>query len=135
MIGLDTNVLVRYIMQDDPKQSDMATKLIESLEADSPGFVTLVSVIELYWVLTSCYNLTAEQVKQALMALLQAKQIVVDRADQVLRALRTFGNGKADFADCLIERIAASAGCTRTMTFDVGAVKHAGMTLVDYPLN
>lgn len=135
MIGLDTNVLVRYIMQDDPKQSDMATKLIESLDADGPGFVTLVSVIELYWVLTSCYRLTGEQVSQALMALLQAKQIVVDRADQVLRALRVFANNKADFADCLIERIAASAGCTHTMTFDVGAAKHADMTLVNYPLN
>lgn len=130
MIGLDTNVLVRYIMQDDPKQSIMATQLIESLDVDGPGFVTLVSVLELYWVLTSCYQLNAEQVNQALMVLLQAKQIVVDRADQVLRALRVFENSKADFADCLIERISASAGCTQTMTFDVGATKHAGMTLV-----
>ena len=54
MIGLDTNVLVRYIMQDDPKQSIMATQLIESLDVDGPGFVTLASIIELYWVLTSC---------------------------------------------------------------------------------
>ena len=130
MIGLDTNVLVRYIMQDDPKQSIMATQLIESLDVDGPGFVTLVSIIELYWVLTSCYKLNAEQVNQALMVLLQAKQIVVDRADQVLRALRVFENSKADFADCLIERISASAGCTQIMTFDVGATKHAGMTLV-----
>jgi predicted nucleic-acid-binding protein len=99
--GLDTNVLVRYIMQDDPKQSIMATQLIESLDVDGPGFVTLVSIIELYWVLTSCYKLNAEQVNQALMVLLQAKQIVVDRADQVLRALRVFENSKADFADCL----------------------------------
>lgn len=130
MIGLDTNVLVRYIMQDDPKQSPKATALIESLDADAPGFVTLVSIVELYWVLTSCYELTNEQVKQALEALLRTKQILVDRADQVLRALRVFGGGKADFADCLIERTAAGAGCSRTMTFDVGAVKHAGMTLV-----
>ena len=130
MIGLDTNVLVRYIMQDDPKQSIMATQLIESLDVDGPGFVTLVSIIELYWVLTSCYKLNAEQVNQALMVLLQAKQILVDRADQVLRALRVFENSKADFADCLIERISASAGCTQIMTFDVGATKHAGMTLV-----
>lgn len=130
MIGLDTNVLVRYIMQDDPKQSPKATALIESLDADAPGFVTLVSIVELYWVLTSCYELTNEQVKQALEALLRTKQILVDRADQVLRALRVFGDGKADFADCLIERTAAAAGCSQTMTFDVGAVKHAGMTLV-----
>ncbi len=130
MIGLDTNVLVRYIMQDDPRQSARATTLVESLDIDRPGFVGLVSVIELYWVLTSCYHLTNDQVKQALDALLRTKQIVVDRSDQVLRALRVFDAGKADFADCLIERIAASAGCEQTMTFDVNAAKHAGMTLI-----
>ena len=54
MIGLDTNVLVRYIMQDDPRQSPKAARLIESLDAENPGFVTVVSVVELYWVLTSC---------------------------------------------------------------------------------
>jgi predicted nucleic-acid-binding protein len=130
MIGLDTNVLVRYIMQDDPRQSARATALVESLDIDRPGFVGLVSVIELYWVLTSCYHLTNDQVNQALDALLRTKQIVVDRSDQVLRALRVFDAGKADFADCLIERIAASAGCEQTMTFDVNAAKHAGMTLI-----
>jgi predicted nucleic acid-binding protein len=64
MIGLDTNVLVRYIMQDDPKNSPKANKLIESLDGDNPGYITIVSVIELYWVLTSCYELTGEQVGQ-----------------------------------------------------------------------
>lgn len=130
MIGLDTNVLVRYIMQDDAKQSPKASALMESLDADNPGFITLVSVVELYWVLTACYDLTDGQVKQALEALLRSKQIIVDCADQVLRALRVFGDGKADFADCLIERTAASAGCAQTMTFDTGAAKHAGMSLI-----
>jgi predicted nucleic-acid-binding protein len=130
MIGLDTNVLVRYIMQDDPSQSTRATALIESLTIDHPGFIGVVSVIELYWVLSSCYELTKDQVGQALNALLRAREIVIDRADQVLRALRVFETGKADFADCLIERTAASAGCEQTMTFDVNAARHAGMTLV-----
>ncbi len=130
MIGLDTNVLVRYIMQDDPKNSPKATKLIESLDGDNPGYITMVSVIELYWVLTSCYELTGEQVGQALEAILRTKQFLVERADQVMRALRVYGEGKADFADCLIERSATGAGCTQTMTFDVGASKHAGMTLI-----
>jgi predicted nucleic-acid-binding protein len=130
MIGIDTNVLVRYIMQDDPKQSPKASALIESLNADNPGFITLVSIVELYWVLTSSYGLTGQQVKQALEVLLRTKQVIVDRADQVLRALRVFDDGKADFADCLIERTAAAAGCGQTMTFDVGATKHAGMTLI-----
>lgn len=130
MIGLDTNVLVRYIMQDDPRQSSRATALVESLDSRTPGFVGVVSLIELYWVLTSCYALTHEQVGRALGLLLRTKHLVVDRADQVLRALRTFEAGKADFADCLIERTAASAGCQQTMTFDRNAAKHAGMTLI-----
>lgn len=130
MIGLDTNVLVRYIMQDDPKNSPKANQLIESLDADNPGYITMLSVIELYWVLTSCYELTGEQVGQALEAVLRTKSFLVERADQVMRALRVFAGGRADFADCLIERSASGAGCTQTMTFDVGASKHAGMTLI-----
>lgn len=130
MIGLDTNVLVRYIMQDDPKQSLKATALIESLDGDNPGYITMVSVVELYWVLSSCYELTGAQVAQALEAILRTKQFLVERADQVMRALRVFGEGKTDFADCLIERSASGAGCAQTMTFDVGASKHAGMTLI-----
>ena len=130
MIGLDTNVLVRYIMQDEPSQSAKATTIMESLEVDRPGFVGLVSIVELYWVLSSCYDLTSDQVRQALDLLLRTRQIVVDHAEQVLYALKVFEPGKADFADCLIERMAASAGCEQTMTFDVSAAKHAGMTLI-----
>jgi len=62
--------------------------------------------------------------------LLRAKQIVIDRADQVLRALRVFDDGKADFADCLIERIASLARCAETWTFDAAAAKHVGMSLL-----
>ncbi|MCZ7562131.1 MAG: type II toxin-antitoxin system VapC family toxin [Burkholderiaceae bacterium] len=130
MIGLDTNVVVRYIMQDDASQSAKATKLIESLSEDRPGFISLVSIVELYWVLTSCYRLTDDQVKEALDVLLRAGQIIVDRAEQVARASRVFDPGRADFADCLIERIAASADCEQTLTFDVNAARHAGMTLL-----
>ncbi|HEY7890392.1 MAG TPA: type II toxin-antitoxin system VapC family toxin [Steroidobacteraceae bacterium] len=130
MTGLDTNVLVRYVMQDDPKQSQKASRLVESLTSEAPGFVPLVALIELVWVLTSCYDLTHEQVAQALDALLRAKEIVLERAEQVSQALRTFGASSADFADCLIERTAAAAGCGQTMTFDTDAAKFAGMTLI-----
>jgi predicted nucleic-acid-binding protein len=130
MIGLDTNVLVRYVMQDDAKQSQKASKLIESLTPETPGFVPLVSLVELVWVLTSCYELTREQVAQALEALLRAKEIVLDRAEQVSQSLRTFSAGAADLADCLIERTATAAGCEKTMTFDARAAKTAGMTLI-----
>jgi predicted nucleic-acid-binding protein len=130
MTGLDTNVLVRYIMQDDVKQSAKATQLVESLTRAAPGFVPLVVVVELVWVLSSCYGLTRAQLAQALEALLRAKQLVLDQADQVVRALRLFASGSADFADCLIERCASHAGCERTMTFDAGAAKSAGMSLI-----
>ncbi len=130
MIGLDTNVLVRYIMQDDAKQSPKATRLIESLTVEQPGFVSLVALMELVWVLSSCYALTRAQLAQALESLLRTKEMVIDQPNQVLMALRMFKQSSADFADCLIERSAWNAGCKKTMTFDVGAAKVAGMTLV-----
>ena len=130
MIGLDTNVLVRYIMQDDPKQSPKASQLIDALDDTNRGFVSLVSVVELVWVLSACYDLKREQIAQALDVMLRTRQFAVEQTDQVLRALRVFVSSKADFADCLIERSAAQAGCEKTLTFDVGAAKHAGMTLM-----
>ena len=130
MIGLDTNVVVRYIMQDDPKQSPKATRLIESLTSDAPGFVPLVAVVELVWVLESSYRLDCDQVAVALDLLLRSKEIIIDRADLVLQAQRRYASGGADFADALIERIAHAQGCTATMTFDTGAARNAGMTLL-----
>jgi predicted nucleic-acid-binding protein len=130
MIGLDTNVLVRYIMQDDLKQSPKATQLIDGLTIEAQGFVPVVSVIELVWVLSSAYALTRAQVGAALELLLRSKEIVLDRADLVLQAQRRFTSGHVDFADALIERMANDVGCTGTMTFDAGAAKSAGMTLI-----
>lgn len=130
MIGLDANVLVRYIMQDEAKQAAKATKLIEGLTAQEPGFITLVSVVELVWVLSSSYDLARDRIVQALDVILRSKQLVVDQAEHVVRAVRAYGAGNADFADCLIERTALAAGCAKTMTFDVAAAKTAGMTLI-----
>ena len=130
MIGLDTNVLVRYIMQDDPKQSPKASLLIDALDDTNRGFVSLVSVVELVWVLSSCYDLSREQITQALDVMLRTRQFAVEQSEQVMRALRVFAAGKADFADCLIERSAAQAGCDKTVTFDVGGAKYAGMNLI-----
>jgi predicted nucleic-acid-binding protein len=84
MIGLDTNVLMRYIMKDDPKQSAKAGKLIDALNGTNRGFISLVSVVETVWVLSSCYDLNREQVAQALDAMLRTKQFVVEQTDQVL---------------------------------------------------
>jgi predicted nucleic-acid-binding protein len=130
MIGLDTNVLVRYIMQDDARQAPLATRLIESLSAESPGFVPLVSVVELSSVVSSAYELDRNQLVTAIEGLLRTKELVVERAEIVWKALRVVQGTNADFADCLIACSAAAAGCPKTMTFDRGAAKSSGMTLI-----
>jgi predicted nucleic-acid-binding protein len=130
MIGLDTNVLIRYIMQDDVKQSALANRLIDSLTAESPGYVALVSVVEIAWVLGSAYDLDRAQLVQAFESLLRTKELVVENAETVWKAVRSFQSGNADFADCLIERAAAVAGCEMTMTFDRAAAQGGGMTLL-----
>ncbi len=130
MIGLDTNVLVRYVLQDDPRQSQQASRLFDSLSADSPGFVSVVVLVELAWVLGAGYKIPRAQLAAVLEALLRSKELVIDRADVVAQALQRFGSGGADFADALIERMATAAGCATTMTFDQGAAKAASMTLV-----
>lgn len=131
MIGLDTNVLVRYIAQDDPLQSPLATRLMESLTPDAPGYICLVSLVELAWVLTGCYASTRIEICEVLETLLRTKELVVADADTVWKALRNYREGKADFADCLIERSAVDAGCSHALTFDRNAAKHCGMQLVE----
>ncbi len=131
MIGLDTSILVRHIMQDDPVQSAAASRLLGSLTAVDRGFVPLVAVIELNWVLCSGYDLDRNQIVQAFETLLSSRELVVEGADTVWKALRLYARSKADLADCLVERSAAAAGCVRTMTFDRGAAKFCGMALVE----
>jgi len=131
MIGLDANVLARYITQDDPKQSPKANQVMESLTPDEPGFVSIVALVELVRVLASCYGFDKQQLSQTLQLLLRTRAVIVENAEVVVRALRIFNQGDADFADCLVERAGQAAGCSRTVTFDVGAVKCAGMTLID----
>ncbi len=73
MIGLDTNVLVRYIAQDDAKQSPIATKLITSLTTENPGFISQVSLVELVWVMQSCYKASKPEVVAILETLLSTR--------------------------------------------------------------
>lgn len=130
MIGLDTNVLVRYIMQDDVKQSAKATRLMESLTIETPGFVSSITIIELFWVLSSFFELSREQILQAFEAILRTRELVVDRTELVMQALIVYKTGTADFADCLIARIGSSAGCSQTLTLDIRAARSAGMSLI-----
>ena len=131
MIGLDTNVLVRYLAQDDKVQSPKATRVMEALRADEPGHVTLVVLVELVWVLARGYGASREEICKTLETLLQTKEVVVAQADVVWKALRVFKAGSADFADCLIERLGANIGSSHTVTFDLKAAKGCGMHLIE----
>ncbi|HDR9172953.1 TPA: type II toxin-antitoxin system VapC family toxin [Burkholderia vietnamiensis] len=130
MIGLDTNVLVRYFAQDDEIQSKKATALMESLSPERPGYVSQVALIEVVWVLGRCYGVEREQMKDIVESMIGTRELVVESADTVRKALRVFASSKADFADCLIERSGHVAECEYTATFDVSASKVAGMQLI-----
>ena len=130
MIGLDTNVLVRYIAQDDAIQSRRATVFIENeLSSSAPSFVGLVVLVEVIWVSESCYGATRREITDILRRILSIQQIVVQDVETVWKALRLFESTQADFADCLIERTANAAGCERIVTFDKQAAK-GGMVLL-----
>jgi predicted nucleic-acid-binding protein len=131
VIGLDTNVIVRYIVQDDVVQSAKATQIIESLSIENPGFITLVSIVELVWVMQGCYKATKEECVAVLQTLLHTREILLENAEIIVMATNQYSASSADFADCLIERSANYAKCACTMTFDINAAKSAGMLLIE----
>jgi predicted nucleic-acid-binding protein len=130
VIGLDTNVLVRYFAQDEPKQSAAASRLIEHLTAEAPGVVTAIVLAETVWVMEDVYGADREQISAIVDSLLRTTTLIVQDAEAAWRALSRFRAGKADFADCLIERTCVALGCRQTFTFDKQAARQAGMTLV-----
>ena len=134
MIGLDTNVLVRYMAQDDPQQSAVATRLIEKeLSIAEPGFISLVVLAELCWVLSRLYSASADELIAAVEDLLNTPQFHLDRRDVVIATVQHMKgskSAKAGFVDALIAQLATSEGCSRTVSFDKVAVRSAGMVLL-----
>lgn len=129
MIGLDTNVLVRFLTHDDPGQTATVAKFMGSLSSDSPGFISLVVVVELVWVLEASYQFKRDEIEHVLDTLLRSKELMIERAEIVEQALRKFSAGKADLAGCIIERSGHAAECEYTLTFDRKAAA-AGMRLL-----
>lgn len=124
MNGLDTNVLVRYIVQDDAKQATAATQLIETeCTRDNPGFISHLVLAELLWVLGSGYGYQREILVTIVSRILVSAELKVQNASIVWSALRAFEHGPADFADYLIARIHETEGCGTTWTFDRKASK------------
>jgi predicted nucleic-acid-binding protein len=130
MIGLDTNIVVRYLTHDDPGQATAAATVMDSLSSDSPGFLSLIVIAELVWVLEDSYRFKKKEIERVLETLLRSKELVLERAEIVSQALRKFSASRADFADCLIERCGQAAECKHTVTFDRNAATAAGMRLL-----
>jgi len=131
MIGLDTNVLVRYFMQDDARQSAQAKALINSLSVSNRGFVSLVVVSEFVWVLSYVFQLSRNDVNEILGRLSRMPEFKLEKLVVFLRALRLCNTSSADFIDCLIFSVAKRAGCSHTATFDRKATKVPGVLRVD----
>ena len=130
MIGLDTNVLVRYLAQDEAAQSARATRLIErELSERELGFIGLIVLVESCWVLKRLYGATAAELHETVRDLLDTRQLAVENRALVARALGRAVDAGADIADALIAECAASAGCKRIVTFDRSAAK-AGMAVL-----
>ena len=125
MIGLDTNVLVRYFVQDDPAQARRATELIETeCTAAQPGLISSIVLCELVWVFESAYLYEKALICEVLERLLITAEFEVEAAFEAGSALKEFQTGSADFADCLIQHLNHSRGCDYTVTFDRKAAKN-----------
>ena len=124
MIGLDTNALVRYLVQDDPGQSRKVTQVIaKRCTRDDLWFVNRIVLCGLAWVLESAYGYSKDTIVAALEKLLRTSQLKIEDTQSAWTAFRMYQKGKADFADCLLGTTNRFGGCNETVTFDQAASK------------
>jgi len=131
MKALDTNILIRYLVQDDAKQSAVATQFIEnSCSMEKPCFIGQITLCEIAWVLESNYGQDRAAIAGVIEQLLQVGQLEVMTPSIVWRALNDYKTSNADFPDHLLARVNESAGCESTVTFDKKAAKQPAFELL-----
>lgn len=124
MIGLDTNVLLRFLTEDDPKQTPIAQEWIRTaMKKDEKIFLTGTVLCEMIWVLTRSYKFSKEKLLEVLEELLSTNHIDVEEHEITWGAIHDYAFSEADFADCLIRRKTLAAGCSTLLTFDEKLVK------------
>lgn len=124
MIGLDTNILVRYLTWDDPVQSRQVAEMIEKhLTQQEPGFVSLVTTAELVWVLETFYQFSNVQIAAAIERMLHIATLSFQNEREVFTAMTALKTGAASFDDALIGALGRWAGCSCTLTFDRKAAR------------
>jgi predicted nucleic-acid-binding protein len=131
MLGVDTNVLIRYLIRDDQPQYERARRLIDrEVAKGEPVLVSLLVLLEAEWVLRSRYELAKADIVTAFSALLDTADLVFEDEPSVENAVYSWKDSAADFADCLIEARNRRLGCRATATFDGRALKLAGFISV-----
>jgi predicted nucleic-acid-binding protein len=124
MLGIDTNVLVRFLVRDDEAQFEKANRLIKrEVGAKEDVFVSLLVLLETEWVLRSRYNLPKREIMEAISGLLDAAEVRLEDEPAIEETLFIWKDSAADFADCLIGAHNRRLGCRATATFDAKAVK------------
>ncbi len=130
MIALDTNVVVRFLVQDDEKQSKAAMSFMNSLTPHAPGYICREVIIEVVWVLERAYHLSRKQIVPVIEGLISSKELVVEGDDRVGIALSHYLNGGSGFSDRMILLAAEGAQCSELVTFDKALAKATGATLL-----
>ncbi|NJO15680.1 MAG: type II toxin-antitoxin system VapC family toxin [Thioploca sp.] len=131
MKGLDANVVIRYLVQDDLEQSAIATTFIErECTETQPGFICHIVLCEVIWVLKTCYKVPKEKLVEIIQALIETKQLSIQEPQVVWEALQVYQESTADFSDVLLMRVNQSKGCEYTVSFDAKAVKLLGMVKI-----
>ena len=131
MVGLDTNVLVRFLLRDDQKQAEQAQKAIEDALADGePVVVSLLTMLETEWVLRSCAAIGKKTVISAFRKLLESRDLRIEQEEVLEEALYHYENNTVDFADCLMASRYTRLGCSAMLTFDKKAANVPGITLL-----
>ena len=124
--ALDTNILVRYIAQDDEHQSPKATLFVENLTAEAPAFISCIVLCEINWVLKTTYKYSKSDCAEALNRIISVAVFDIENLEICLAALQQFRAGQADFSDYLIRQIAKGKGYDAVLTFDKKALKSSG---------
>ena len=119
MKALDTNLLARYLRDDDPIQSKRAAHFIQrAIRQNQPLYVNHVALCELIWVLTAVYEHHKDEIAEMIETILLTEQFSFEDKPTIESALQDYKDTNADFADCLIGRRNRAAGCASTLTFD-----------------
>lgn len=132
MIALDTNVLVRFLVEDDAEQTAKARALLQkAVDTGGACFVSEVVICEVVWVLSARYRFPKTRIVDILSQLLRAQQLCFSAPERVARALESFKSSSGDFADYLIREQARAAGFETVATFDRGLRNDSGFQLLE----